>query len=82
MDPGFIWPITGPISSYFGPRHPLGIDIDLYGRAGTPIVAARGGTPLRVVFQKLDIKPVHAARGADVKRTFPELLDGSDPRQR
>jgi murein DD-endopeptidase MepM/ murein hydrolase activator NlpD len=41
---GFIWPITGPLSSYFGPRHPLGIDIDLYGRAGTPIVAARGGT--------------------------------------
>lgn len=40
---GFIWPITGPISSYFGPSHPLGIDIDLYGRAGTPIVAARGG---------------------------------------
>ncbi|MGD9893770.1 MAG: peptidoglycan DD-metalloendopeptidase family protein [Dehalococcoidia bacterium] len=41
---GFIWPITGRISSYFGPSHPLGIDIDLYGRAGTPIVAARGGT--------------------------------------
>ena len=41
---GFIWPITGPLSSYFGPSHPLGIDIDLYGRAGTPIVAAKGGT--------------------------------------
>ena len=40
----FIWPITGPLSSYFGPSHPLGIDIDLYGRAGTPIVAAKGGT--------------------------------------
>jgi murein DD-endopeptidase MepM/ murein hydrolase activator NlpD len=40
---GWIWPITGPISSYFGPSHPLGIDIDLYGRAGAPIVAARGG---------------------------------------
>lgn len=41
---GFIWPITGPLSSRFGPSHPLGIDIDLYGRAGAPIVAARGGT--------------------------------------
>jgi murein DD-endopeptidase MepM/ murein hydrolase activator NlpD len=41
---GWIWPITGPLSSYFGPRHPLGIDVDLYGRAGAPIVAARGGT--------------------------------------
>jgi murein DD-endopeptidase MepM/ murein hydrolase activator NlpD len=41
---GFTWPIIGPISSYFGPGHPLGIDIDLYGRAGAPIVAARGGT--------------------------------------
>ena len=24
-----IWPVSGPISSYFGPAHPLGIDIDL-----------------------------------------------------
>jgi murein DD-endopeptidase MepM/ murein hydrolase activator NlpD len=40
---GWLWPITGPISSYFGPSHPLGIDIDLYGRAGAPIVAARAG---------------------------------------
>jgi len=41
---GFIWPITGPLSSYYGPSHPLGIDIDLYGRAGAPVVAARAGT--------------------------------------
>ncbi len=40
---GWLWPITGPLSSYFGPSHPLGIDIDLYGRAGAPIVAARAG---------------------------------------
>jgi len=40
---GWLWPITGAISSYFGPSHPLGIDIDLYGRAGAPIVAARAG---------------------------------------
>jgi murein DD-endopeptidase MepM/ murein hydrolase activator NlpD len=39
-----IWPITGPISSYYGPGHPLGIDIDLFGRAGAPIVAATSGT--------------------------------------
>jgi murein DD-endopeptidase MepM/ murein hydrolase activator NlpD len=41
---GWAWPISGPLSSYFGPSHPLGIDIDLYGRAGAPVVAARGGT--------------------------------------
>jgi murein DD-endopeptidase MepM/ murein hydrolase activator NlpD len=43
----FIWPIGGPISSYFGPAHPLGIDVDLYGRQGAPIGAARAG---RVTF--------------------------------
>ncbi len=41
---GWMWPITGRLSSYYGPGHPLGIDIDLYGRAGAPIGAARGGT--------------------------------------
>lgn len=40
---GFAWPISGPISSYYGPNHPLGIDIDLFGRAGAPISAAMGG---------------------------------------
>jgi murein DD-endopeptidase MepM/ murein hydrolase activator NlpD len=41
---GFIWPVTGPISSYFGPAHPLGIDIDLYNNNGSPIGAAKAGT--------------------------------------
>lgn len=41
---GWIWPITGPITSYFGPSHPLGIDIGLYGRDGAPIGASRSGT--------------------------------------
>jgi murein DD-endopeptidase MepM/ murein hydrolase activator NlpD len=41
---GFIWPVSGPLSSYFGPGHPLGIDIDLYGQGGQPIGAARAGT--------------------------------------
>jgi murein DD-endopeptidase MepM/ murein hydrolase activator NlpD len=41
---GFIWPVTGPISSYFGPSHPLGIDIDLYNNPNAPIVAAAAGT--------------------------------------
>lgn len=41
---GYAWPVTGPISSYFGPGHPLGIDIDLYNNPGVPIVAAAGGT--------------------------------------
>ncbi len=40
----FIWPVHGPISSYFGPSHPLGIDIDLYADPNADIVAARGGT--------------------------------------
>jgi len=43
-DVGFIWPIPGPISSYFGPNHPLGVDIDLFGRGGDPIAAVKGGT--------------------------------------
>jgi murein DD-endopeptidase MepM/ murein hydrolase activator NlpD len=41
---GFIWPTTGPISSYFGPNHPLGIDIDLYANPNAPILAAAAGT--------------------------------------
>jgi murein DD-endopeptidase MepM/ murein hydrolase activator NlpD len=40
----FIWPVQGRISSYFGPSHPLGIDIDLYNDPNASIVAARGGT--------------------------------------
>lgn len=43
----WIWPITGPITSYFSAGHPLGIDVGLYGRDGAPVVAARGG---RVTF--------------------------------
>jgi murein DD-endopeptidase MepM/ murein hydrolase activator NlpD len=41
---GFIWPASGPISSYFTAGHPLGIDIDLYNGANPPIGAAKGGT--------------------------------------
>ena len=41
---GFIWPVNGPISSYFGPSHPLGIDIDQYNSPGAPIHAAASGT--------------------------------------
>ena len=40
---GFIWPTSGPISSYFGPSHPLGIDIDLYSNPRSAIIAAAGG---------------------------------------
>ncbi len=39
----YIWPAQGPISSYFGPSHPLGIDIDLYNNTDASIVAARSG---------------------------------------
>jgi murein DD-endopeptidase MepM/ murein hydrolase activator NlpD len=41
---GFIWPATGPISSYFGPRHPLGIDIDFFANPNQPVKAAAAGT--------------------------------------
>jgi murein DD-endopeptidase MepM/ murein hydrolase activator NlpD len=41
---GLIWPIKGPISSYFGPSHPLGIDIDLYNNPNGAEVAAMDGT--------------------------------------
>jgi murein DD-endopeptidase MepM/ murein hydrolase activator NlpD len=40
---GLIWPVTGPISSYMGPSHPLGIDIDLYNSPNAPILAATPG---------------------------------------
>jgi murein DD-endopeptidase MepM/ murein hydrolase activator NlpD len=40
---GFVWPVWGLISSYFGPGHPLGIDIDLYDDPNEPIAAAKGG---------------------------------------
>ncbi len=41
--PAFIWPASGPISSYFEPAHPLGIDIDLYGSPDRLIVATAAG---------------------------------------
>lgn len=44
---GFIWPTTGPISSYYGPAHRLGIDIDLYSNPNAPIAAAAAG---KVIF--------------------------------
>jgi murein DD-endopeptidase MepM/ murein hydrolase activator NlpD len=40
---GFVWPVTGRISSYFGPSHPLGIDIDLYNNPTASIGAAKSG---------------------------------------
>jgi murein DD-endopeptidase MepM/ murein hydrolase activator NlpD len=41
---GLIWPVSGPISSYFGPSHPLGIDIDLFSNPNAAIGAAAAGT--------------------------------------
>ncbi|MGE3983609.1 MAG: peptidoglycan DD-metalloendopeptidase family protein [Dehalococcoidia bacterium] len=40
---GLMWPVTGPISSYYGPAHPLGIDVDLFGNPNAPIAAAAAG---------------------------------------
>lgn len=36
-----IWPVTGPITSFYGPSHPLGIDIGV--NTGTPIRAMAAG---------------------------------------
>jgi murein DD-endopeptidase MepM/ murein hydrolase activator NlpD len=41
---GFIWPASGPISSYFSARHPLGIDIDFHSNPNQPVRAAAAGT--------------------------------------
>jgi murein DD-endopeptidase MepM/ murein hydrolase activator NlpD len=41
---GFIWPVGGPISSYFGPSHPLGIDVDLFSNPNAAVGAANSGT--------------------------------------
>lgn len=41
---GLVWPFAGPISSYMGPGHPLGIDIDGYNNPGGAIVASTSGT--------------------------------------
>lgn len=41
---GLIWPASGPISSYFGPSHPLGIDIDFFANPNQPVHAAAAGT--------------------------------------
>jgi murein DD-endopeptidase MepM/ murein hydrolase activator NlpD len=41
---GFIWPVLNSVTSYFGPRHPLGIDIEA---PYVPVSAARAG---QVVF--------------------------------
>ncbi len=43
-DRGLIWPVVGPISSPYGPSHPLGIDIDGYRLQGAPVGAATSGT--------------------------------------
>jgi murein DD-endopeptidase MepM/ murein hydrolase activator NlpD len=41
---GLVWPVYGPISSYYGPSHPLGIDIDGFNLVGHAVVAATSGT--------------------------------------
>jgi murein DD-endopeptidase MepM/ murein hydrolase activator NlpD len=40
---GLIWPAVGPISSYYGPSHPLGIDIDMFNNPYGAVVAATAG---------------------------------------
>jgi murein DD-endopeptidase MepM/ murein hydrolase activator NlpD len=46
VERGLIWPLVGPITSQYGPGHPLGIDIGLGDRAGAVAVAATEGTVL------------------------------------
>ena len=40
--PSWLWPAYGPITSQFGPAHPLGIDISMV--VSTPVAAAMSGT--------------------------------------
>ena len=41
---GLIWPVYGPVSSYFSSSPPLGIDIDQFRSPGAPVYAAASGT--------------------------------------
>ncbi len=41
---GLIWPVAGPISSYYGAGHPLGIDIDGFNLGGAAIASSTSGT--------------------------------------
>jgi murein DD-endopeptidase MepM/ murein hydrolase activator NlpD len=41
---GLIWPLGGPVSSYMGSGHPLGIDIDAFYLGGVAVAAATSGT--------------------------------------
>ncbi len=41
---GLVWPIVGPVSSYYGSSHPLGIDIDGFNLGGAAVGAATSGT--------------------------------------
>ncbi len=41
---GLIWPVSGPVSSYYGSGHPLGIDIDGFHLVGAGIAASTSGT--------------------------------------
>jgi len=43
-DTGWLWPVNNSVTSYFGPSHPLGIDIEA---PYVPVVASRAG---QVVF--------------------------------
>ncbi|MCA0045329.1 hypothetical protein LA304_17635 [Celeribacter sp. ASW11-22] len=44
-------------------------------------MAARGGAPLGVVLEKLDVEAVEAAGGLDIKRALADLRDGGDARK-
>jgi murein DD-endopeptidase MepM/ murein hydrolase activator NlpD len=41
---GLVWPLVGPVSSPYGPGHPLGIDIDGFYLVGSGVAAATSGT--------------------------------------
>jgi murein DD-endopeptidase MepM/ murein hydrolase activator NlpD len=41
---GLIWPLAGPVSSYFGAGHPLGVDIDAVYLGGAAVAASTSGT--------------------------------------
>ncbi len=73
-DVKLIWPLLGPISSPYGPSHPLGIDIDGdHYKVGDPIVAS---TPGEVIFAGGNRCCSYGLFVVVMQQTAPELSDG------
>ena len=72
---GLIWPVVGPISSYYGPSHPLGIDIDGYNLAETQLGCAKGAFSVR---QQSHKSPENHDRSAEPHPEHERIHEGMD----